>query len=115
MSGGKVSGSQQHEDTAVNAALLALHFTLREATLLFAMAEERTVVSVHLEDSQDQRGERGFGGASAICKAVAPCLAVRGAANRSHTGSPLTPLQQLWEPSQQMIGGGLGRQTGRSC
>ena len=40
MSGGKASGSKQHEgeDTADDAALLALHLTHREATLLFAMA-----------------------------------------------------------------------------
>jgi hypothetical protein len=35
--------------------------------------------------------------------------------SHSHAGSPLTPLQRLWEPSQQMTGGGLGRQAGRSC
>jgi hypothetical protein len=35
--------------------------------------------------------------------------------SRNYPGSPLTPLQQLWQPSQRMTGGGLGRQTGRSC
>jgi Ran GTPase-activating protein (RanGAP) involved in mRNA processing and transport len=38
MSGGRATGSKQHEDTTTDAALLALHLTHREATLLFAMA-----------------------------------------------------------------------------
>ena len=38
MSGGRATGSQQHENTTTDAALLALHLTHREATLLFAMA-----------------------------------------------------------------------------
>jgi hypothetical protein len=38
MSGGRATGSKQHEDTITDAALRALHRTHREATLLFEMA-----------------------------------------------------------------------------
>ena len=56
MSGGKASGSKQHEheDTAADAALLALHLTHREATLLFAMAARRGATDSQIADALRQ-------------------------------------------------------------
>jgi len=56
MSGGKASGSKQHEheDTAADAALLALHLTHREATLLFAMAANRGATDSQIADALRQ-------------------------------------------------------------
>ena len=54
MYGGKASGSQQHEDTAADAALLALHFTHREATLLFAMAARHGATDSQIADALRQ-------------------------------------------------------------
>ena len=54
MSGGKASGSKQHEDTAADAALLALLLTHREATLLFAMAARRGATDSQIADALRQ-------------------------------------------------------------
>ena len=54
MSGGKASGSKQHERTAADAALLALHLTHREATLLFAMAARRGATDSQVADALRQ-------------------------------------------------------------
>jgi hypothetical protein len=56
LSGGKASGSKQHEDedTAADAALLALHLTHREATLLFAMAARRGATDSQIADALRQ-------------------------------------------------------------
>ena len=51
MSGGKASDSKQQEHTADDAALLALHLTHREATLLFAMAARRGVTDLLISDA----------------------------------------------------------------
>ncbi len=111
--------------------------THREATLLFAMAARRgdtdsqiamrfakasltslilTIFTIQVLASSPRRKRT---------KTRAGTLSTRKRSeaqrfklpSRSYPGSPLTPLQQLWEPSQQMTGGGLWRtwQTGRSC
>jgi len=56
MSGGKASGSKQHEHehTASDTALLALHLTHREATLLFAMAVNRGATDSQIADALRQ-------------------------------------------------------------
>jgi hypothetical protein len=54
MSGGKASGSKQHEDTAADAALLALHLTHREATLLFSMAARHRGADAQIADALRQ-------------------------------------------------------------
>ena len=54
MSGGRATGSQQHENTAADAALLALHLTHREATLLFAMAARRGATDSQIADALRQ-------------------------------------------------------------
>jgi hypothetical protein len=54
MSGGKASGSKQHEDAAADAALLALLLTHREATLLFAMAARRGATDSQIADALRQ-------------------------------------------------------------
>ena len=51
MSGGKASGSKQHEHTAADAALLALQLTHRKATLLFAMAARRGATDSQIADA----------------------------------------------------------------
>ena len=137
MSGGKASGSKQHEgeDTADDAALLALLLTHREATLLFAMAARRGATDSQIADAlrqglphlsdpdylQDTSAGQQSKEKTTKDKGKHVSNRERRDAKRfkvprcSFPGSPLTPLQQLWEPSQQMTGGGLGRQTGRSC
>jgi hypothetical protein len=45
MSGSQASGSKQHEETAADAVLLALHLTHREATLLFSMTARHHYVA----------------------------------------------------------------------
>ena len=42
MSGGRATGSKQHEDTITDAGLRALQRTHREATLLFEQPEKKT-------------------------------------------------------------------------
>ncbi len=54
MSGGKACGSKQHEHTAGDAALLALHITHREATLLSAMAARHGATDSQIADALRQ-------------------------------------------------------------
>ena len=49
--GSKASGSKQHEETAVDAALLALHLTRREAPLRFAMAARHGSTDPQVSDA----------------------------------------------------------------
>ena len=132
MSGGKASGSKQHERTAADAALLALHLTHREATLLFAMAARRGATDSQVADAlrqglphlsdpdylQDTSAGQQSEEKTDKDKGKHVSNRERRDAKRfkvprcSFPGSPLTPLQQLWEPSQQTTGGGLGRQIG---
>ena len=51
MSGGKARDSKQHEHTAADAALLALHLTHRKTTLLFVMTVRRGATDSQIADA----------------------------------------------------------------
>ena len=69
MSGGKASGSKQHEDMAADTALLALLLTHREATLLFVRAARRGATDSQIADALRQGKEEWQNGSS--CPAAA--------------------------------------------